>query len=131
MATIRVVDDDLEFAESLSAQLTKEGFVVSTRDRTKGLVEDLATDRPDLLILDVMFPDNPAGGFDAARAIRENPQTSDIPVILLTGVNQEFPMDFSAQDIDPDWMPVQDFVEKPPVIKELLRKIDRLLKKQP
>lgn len=130
MTTIRIVDDDMEFSESLSAQLTREGYSVTTRDRLAGIVEDLAADRPDIVILDVMFPGNPAGGFDTARAIRENAATRDLPVILLTGVNQEFPMDFSADDVDPDWMPVQEFVEKPPEIKTLVKKIDRLLKKQ-
>jgi len=128
MTTIRIVDDDLEFAESLATRLTREGFSVTTRDHLKGVVEELAEERPDLVILDVMFPDNPAGGFDAARAIRENPATADLPVIMLTGVNQEFPMDFSAQDIDPEWMPVQDFLEKPPNMPQLLEKIEKLLK---
>ena len=127
MAVIRIVDDDLEFAEGLSARLKGEGHAVTTRDHVEGLVEELAGNKPDLVILDVMFPDNPAAGFDMARLIREDPETKDIPVILLTGVNQEFPMDFSAEDIDPEWMPVQDFVEKPPDIKDLLKKIDRLL----
>lgn len=127
MTKIRIVDDDLEFSESLAAQLTKEGFSVSTRDHVEGLIEELMADRPDLLILDVMFPDNPAAGFDTARRVRACPTTSDIPVIMLTGVNQEFPMDFSSKDIDPDWMPVQDFVEKPPEIGTLLKKIDKLL----
>jgi CheY-like chemotaxis protein len=107
--------------------LTREGYTVSTRDHVKGVVEDLIKDKPDLVILDVMFPDNPAGGFDTARKIRKHPATRDIPVILLTNVNQMFPMDFSAQDIDPDWMPVQDFIEKPPETKALLKKIRKLL----
>ena len=46
---------------------------------------------------------------------------------MLTGVNQEFPMDFSADDIDPDWIPVQDFVDKSVEIPELLEKINGLL----
>jgi len=84
--------------------------------------------RPDLLILDVIFPENPAGGFDLARQIRRTPALSDLPVILLTSINQEFPMDFSARDIDEDWMPVQDFLEKPAAPATLLASIDRLLR---
>ena len=127
MATIRIVDDDVELADDLAAQLTKAGYSVTTRNQIKGLVDSLVEDMPDLVILDVMFPDNPAGGFDGARAIQEDPRTSDLPVIMLTAVNQEFPMDFSANDIDPDWMPVKDFVDKPPEISVLVAKIEKLL----
>lgn len=127
MAVIKIVDDDLEFSEGLAAQLTAKGHTVTTRDHVEGLVEELLANRPDLVIQDVMFPNNPAAGFDTARTIREDPGTRDIPMILLTGVNQEFPMDFSSADIDPDWMPVQAFMEKPPELDELLAKIDALL----
>jgi DNA-binding response OmpR family regulator len=91
------------------------------------MVQELKLNKPDLLILDVMFPENPAGGFDLARQIRKTEEIKNLPVIMLTAVNQEFPMDFSADDIDPDWMPVQDFVEKPVDTGELLGKIERLL----
>jgi hypothetical protein len=49
-------------------------------------------------------------------------------VILLTSINQEFPMDFSARDIDQEWMPVQDFLEKPAAPAALLGAIDKLLR---
>jgi hypothetical protein len=48
-------------------------------------------------------------------------------VVLLTGVNQEYPMDFSSRDIDPDWMPVQAFVSKPVGMDTLLETVRRLL----
>ncbi len=56
----RIIDDNSEFAANLALLLEAEGHIVSARDR----------DAPDMLILDVMFPENPAGGFDLARAIR-------------------------------------------------------------
>ena len=127
MARIKIIDDDVELAENLSLILEKEGYTVSTLDHTEGAVEDLVQSRPDLLILDVMFPENVAGGFDLARKIRQAPEIKDLPVILLTEVNQNFPTDFSADDIDPDWMPVQDFLEKPVDIEALRKKIDHLL----
>ena len=77
-----------------------------------------------------MFPDNPVAGFDLARLIRRMPAIENLPIIMLTGINQDFPMDFSAQDIDPDWMPVQDFMEKPVQMPALLDKVNNLLKKR-
>jgi len=74
-----------------------------------------------------MFPENSSGGFDLAREIRQTNEIKDLPVILLTSINQEFPMHFSTEDIDADWMPVQDFVEKPIAIPDLLKKVKRLL----
>ncbi len=128
MARIEIIDDDLEFAENISVVLRKEGYAVSIDDDTEGMIDKLVRNKPDLLILDVMFPENPAAGFDLARQIRKTGEIKDLPIILLTAVNQEFPMDFSAGDIDPDWMPVQDFIEKPVDIEELLEKIAKLLK---
>jgi hypothetical protein len=54
---------------------------------------------PDALILDVMFPENPSGGFELARSIRK--KWGEIPVLMLTAVNQQFPLGFSGKDIDP------------------------------
>lgn len=127
MARIKMIDDDVEFAETVSALLKQAGHEVSLLDTTDNAVQILASDKPDLVILDVMFPANPVAGFDLARQIRRSRELKELPIILLTGVNQEFPMDFSAQDIDPDWMPVQDFVEKPVDSKRLLKAVDKML----
>ena len=127
MARIEIIDDDVELAENFSLVLKKEGHTVSIRDQAEGALEELLQNKPDLLILDVMFPENPAGGFDLARKIKQTEEIKDLPVILLTAINQEFPMDFSARDIDQDWMPVQDFVEKPVNIPDLIEKVNKML----
>ena len=91
------------------------------------MINELLEEKPDLLILDVMFPENPAVGFDLAREIRQTDRIKDLPIILLTAINQEFPMDFSSKDIDQEWMPVEDFAEKPVDIKEMLDKVKKIL----
>jgi CheY-like chemotaxis protein len=131
MARIKIIDDDVEFADNIATLLRDSGYEVSALDTTLNAIDVLKDDMPDLLILDVMFPDNPAGGFDLARGIRRDPQIRDLPVILLTGVNQEFPMDFTTHDIDPEWMPVQDLVEKPVAMTSLLASVRRLLDEPP
>ncbi len=131
MARIKIIDDDVEFADNIATLLRDSGYEVSAMDTTLNAIDVLKDDMPDLLILDVMFPDNPAGGFDLARGIRRDPQIRDLPVILLTGVNQEFPMDFTTHDIDPEWMPVQDLVEKPVAMTSLLASVRRLLDEPP
>jgi DNA-binding response OmpR family regulator len=126
MSNIKIIDDDVGLAENLGVMLEHEGYKVSYRDTTSGAVEDLVRNKPDLLILDIMFPGSPCAGFDLAREIRRTPEVKDLPIILLTGLNQEFPMDFSSGDIDDDWMPVQDFIEKPVNIQELVKKIKEM-----
>ena len=127
MAKIKIIDDDPDYASDVAEILRGEGHDVETRDELEGAVDELKKAPPDLLVLDVMFPENQSGGFDLARAIRKEVELAKLPIILLTAINQELPMDFSARDIDSDWMPVQDFLEKPPPIPELLQKINELL----
>jgi CheY-like chemotaxis protein len=127
MPKIRIIDDDKGLAEDLALMLENAGHQTAHTDNEHNAITDLLEDIPDLIILDVMFPDNPVAGFDLARIIRQTQEIQTLPIILLTGVNQEFPADFSVEDIDPDWMPVQAFFEKPPPIQELLAKIDELL----
>ena len=50
---------------------------------------------------------------------------------MLTAVNQQFPLGFSNKDIDPNWLPVTDFVEKPVDFDLLRQKITRLLSGTP
>jgi len=129
MARIMIVDDDVDLTNNTATLLRGHGHEVSTLNVTDNAIAVITKTKPDLLILDVMFPDNPVAGFDLARQIRTTKATKDLPVILLTSINQEFPMDFSDDDVDPDWMPVQDFMEKPVKIPLLLNKMNRLLKK--
>jgi len=127
MAKITIIDDDRDVLENTSTILRDAGHTVSALDTTHGAVDALKADKPDLLILDVMFPDNPVAGFDLARQIRRSPEIKDLSIILMTGVNQEFPMDFSVDDIDPDWMPVQDFIEKPASVAALIARVQKIL----
>lgn len=127
MARVTIIDDDEEFAKQTGAVLASRGYEVTLAHTTDQAVDLLIRQKPDLLILDVMFPDNPVGGFDLARQIRQHRAIRDVPILLLTGVNQEFPMGFSAGDIDSDWMPVQDFIEKPFKSDVLLRRVGQLL----
>ncbi|MCK5672139.1 MAG: response regulator [Spirochaetales bacterium] len=127
MTKINLVDDDLDIAENIMTILKADGFDIEAHYELKGAIEFIKDGVPDLLILDVMFPENPAGGLDLARELRTHDELSKIPVILLTNINQEFPMDFSARDIDAEWMPVQAFMEKPIDPTKLVAEINELL----
>lgn len=127
MSKITIVDDETDIAQDLAHGLEEDGHSVVVTGDTGGIVQQLLADPPDLLILDVMFPDNPVAGLDAARKIRQNKKLRAIPIILLTGINKEFPTNFSSDDIDGTWLPVQDFLEKPVSMPALLGKVKALL----
>jgi CheY-like chemotaxis protein len=122
-----IIDDDAGIAADVSQMLQAGGHETCTYDALEGALEAIQREKPDLLVLDVMFPANPAGGFDLARTVRQTRPLKKLPIILLTSINSEFPMGFSEKDADAEWMPVQGFIEKPVKIEVLLRKISELL----
>ena len=128
MARIVIMDDEQELAENWADTLQRAGFEAEAADLTVAGVEALAANPPDLLLLDVMAPEDSSAGFTIARKIRATESISKLPIIMLTGVNQAFPIEFSSKDIDDEWMPVQEFFEKPADPEKLIPKIRELLK---
>lgn len=124
MPYVLIADDDADFAEAVATVLREEHYeTLVTNDADA--VQDLLRQRlPDALILDVMFPENPCNGFELAREVaKAHPR---LPVLLLTAVNDHFPLGFSEKDIDASWLPVSAFLEKPidcRVLKERLREL--------
>ena len=127
MAKIMIIDDDIELTDIRAVFLKHAGHTVVTSDTVDGAIEKLTADKPDLLILDVMFPENPIAGFDLARKIRKVRELEGLPIIMMTGVNEYFPMDLPTGDPEHDCMPVQEFIDKPFELKELLSRINQLL----
>ncbi|NOZ19807.1 MAG: response regulator [Planctomycetes bacterium] len=128
MAYVMVIDDDEDFASATAQVLRDGGHEVQIQLDTQSAVESMEKRRPDLAILDVMFPDNSSGGFDLARTIQNyNEKLTGIPILMLTAVNAETPLHFSTRDIDEIWLPVTGFLEKPVDAEVLLNKVNELL----
>lgn len=125
MPYLLIVDDDPDFASSVATVCEASGHEVATVHTTAEALERVAQRRPDGLVLDVMFPEDPTAGFELARELRR--RHGDLPILMLTAVNQQFPLGFSNKDIDPTWLPVTDFVEKPVDFAVLRQKIARLV----
>jgi DNA-binding response OmpR family regulator len=125
MAYLLIVDDDPEFASSVATVCQADGHEVKTLHTPADALASVAERRPDGILLDVMFPEDPTAGFQVARELRR--QFGAIPVLLLTAVNQEFPLGFSHKDYDANWLPVTDFVEKPVDFAVLREKVRGLL----
>ena len=131
MSRIMIVEDDTLIAESMRVALTSAGHEVVVLPQIEPVIDSMRQKLPDLVILDLMFPGNKSGGFDLARSIRaEFKERKDLPILMLSAVNQVYHMGFTPDDIDDEWMPVTDFMEKP-VEPELLKtKVAELLAKK-
>jgi DNA-binding response OmpR family regulator len=83
--------------------------------------------RPDLVILDVMFPEDNFAGFELARAMCKSRDLNRIPILMLTGVNEKLGMRLDTRDTDNSFLPVTDFLQKPVNLDELVSKAKSLL----
>jgi len=131
MAYILIVDDDEDFAQTTATVLRNEGHEVQIELDTDDAVQSMQKKTPDLAVLDVMFPEDISAGFELARFMRhESDQLKTIPILMLTAINTKFPLGFGPKDIDDDWLPVTDFLEKPVDFDVLVNKVSKLLEQE-
>lgn len=128
MKRVYVVDDDKDIVESISIVLESDGYEVGAQHDDKNVVANVTEFGADLVILDVMFPEDPGAGFELARALKSDERTSRVPILMLSAINETgiYVGSFSNRDRDSSWLPVQDFVEKPISPKALLAKVESL-----
>jgi DNA-binding response OmpR family regulator len=130
MGYVMIVDDDEDFAVAAAEILRNAGHEVQTELQIGSAVESMEQRRPDLVILDVMFPQGSSAGFELARTMRhENEKLKGIPVLMLTAVGQKFPFGFGSRDIDDGSLPVDDYLEKPVDPDALADEVSRLLER--
>lgn len=127
MAKIMLIDDDVELTDMLAGVLKKAGHQVDSLNTIQDAINLLLASVPDLIILDVMFPEDPSAGMSLAIDIRRQARLKKVPILMLTSVNQHVPLSFSERDIDPEWLPVQQFLEKPVDPTRLLQVVKKCL----
>ena len=82
-----IVDDDNSIREFLTQILETAGYSVTGVDSGEAALVQVRTKRPDLIVLDVMMPG--MSGFDVAAALKNDPATKDMPIIILSVVGNE------------------------------------------
>ena len=86
-STILVVDDDDSIRSLLHQELSEAGYLIEEAADGKQALECVRKHKPDLIILDVMMPE--MNGFDVAAILKNDPNTMDIPIIVLSIVQDK------------------------------------------
>ena len=128
MKRVYVIDDEQSIVESVSMILESKGYEVGAQNDDKDVVDNVVAFAADLVIIDVMLPEDTGAGFKMARALKADERTAALPLLMLTAVNEAgiYVGKFSNKDRDETWLPVQEFVEKPVDPEVLLAKVEAL-----
>ncbi len=121
MALIYIVEDDESIREIETISLKNSNYIVSAFENAKEFYKKLDELVPDLILLDVMLPDE--SGYDIVRKLRKRPATQDIPIIMVTAKTTEMDM-IKGLDGGAD-----DYIKKPFSIMELITRVKALLRR--
>ena len=91
-------------------------------------MEAAKSERPDLIILDVMM-ESRHDGFEMARELKKNPECKDTPILMFTAIKEKSGTDFKSVARDPSWLPVDGFLDKPVAPGVLISEVEKLLAK--
>jgi len=118
---ILVVDDDPDILELLKYNLKKEGYAVETQLSGRKAVELAKTFVPDLVILDIMMPEQ--DGVETCRQMRDIPELYDTYILFLTARSEEY-SEVAAFDIGAD-----DYITKPIKPRALMSRISAMFRR--
>lgn len=121
MALIYIVEDDESIREIETIALKNSNYIVSAFENAKEFYKKLDELVPDLILLDVMLPDE--SGYDIVRKLRKRPATQDIPIIMVTAKTTEMDM-IKGLDGGAD-----DYIKKPFSVMELITRVKALLRR--
>jgi two-component system phosphate regulon response regulator PhoB len=121
MKTVLIIEDEQDLAELVAFNLEKEGYrPITALDGISGL-ESAGSNSPDLILLDLMLPG--MSGIDVCRSLKGNPQTTLIPIILLTAKGEEIDRVVGFE------IGADDYVVKPFSTRELLLRVKAVLRR--
>ena len=121
MSLIYVVEDDTNISEIESFALKNVGYEVESFDTAGAFYKALKNRRPDLILLDIMLPDE--DGLSILTNIRKNASVKDVPVIMITAKSSEID---KVKGLDAG---ADDYVTKPFGVMELISRVKALLRR--
>ncbi|MFQ6066839.1 MAG: response regulator transcription factor [bacterium] len=129
---ILAIEDDPQMVEFIKTTLEAHSYKVYSAPTQKEGLEKVKEVSPDLIILDVMLETKGSGFWAAQKLKSKDPDSelkeySKVPILMLTAIHTQTEFRFSPET-DGEYLPVDDFVEKPIKPKELVEKVENLLK---
>jgi DNA-binding response OmpR family regulator len=121
MPAVLVVEDDQDLSELVAHHLRREGYDVASEPDGGRAIERTRRDPPDLVILDLMLPGVP--GLEVCRRLRLQPETSGVPIIMLTARASE------ADRVVGLELGADDYVTKPFSPRELVARVRAVLRR--
>ncbi len=118
--TILVIDDDIVLTRIIKQYLEDHGFFVISYPNAQEAISRMGTSIPDIILLDLEMPI--IGGHEATLLFRINPNTKNIPIIMVTGRSRDIDKSKSMM------MGANDYITKPFKLEILLQKINQYLK---
>ena len=115
-----IVEDNTELLELMRLGLKQAGFTTSTATNGIDALKKARSTAPDLIVLDLILPE--LDGFAVCEALKRSPDTSAIPIILLTGLTSEFTR-YAGIESGAD-----EYVTKPISPEQLVAKIKQRLR---
>lgn len=115
MKTVLVVDDAPSALALMCSYLQEAGYLVMGTDNAKDALQKIATQKPDIIVTDVVMPE--MSGFELCRSLKKNETTQQLPVVLCTSKDRE---------IDKLWGKKQGadaYVTKPFTREELVKAV--------
>lgn len=120
MPHVLLCDDELHILKAAEFKLTRAGFEVQCASNGQEGWEAILRRKPDLLVTDLQMPY--MNGFQLAQKVRENPETSDLPIIMLTGKGYEM----SREEVT-ERFGITRVMNKPFSPRELLQTVEETL----
>jgi CheY-like chemotaxis protein len=120
MKKILIVDDQMEVRDLVEVTLRVEDYRILQAKNGKEAVDIAKAEKPDLIIMDVMMPGG-IDGLEATRMIKQDPETKDCKVIMLTAKGQETDRE---QGIEAG---AEDYFVKPFSPLDLIKKVEETL----
>ena len=122
---ILIVDDDIEQIEFASTVLEENGYIlISATDGLEGM-EKVKSEKPDLILLDILMPEK--SGISMYRDLRNDKESKDIPVIVVTGVGRGQRIEGRMMGQDPNIPAPEGFIQKPMEPSVILKLVNKLL----
>ena len=122
MAKILVVDDDDTILLVFRTHLSKAGHTVETAIDGMEALKKVTSFKPELILLDINMPR--MSGFEVAKRLKENPETKNIPIFIMTSLKQEINIKKAYE------LGIEEYITKPTNVEHLKLRINKFLEKR-